>query len=72
MTRSLALIGLLAYICGSFLLALLYPQSVSAFLLFEASLLLLYYMPVQAKVKLTLAALVLILLMPLLGTINGY
>jgi branched-chain amino acid transport system permease protein len=70
--RFLAPIGSLAYIVGSFLLAVLYPQSVLAFLLFEASLLLLYYIPAQAKVKLTLAALVLIVLMPLLGTINGY
>ncbi|MBF8254691.1 MAG: inner-membrane translocator [Deltaproteobacteria bacterium] len=72
MIRFLAPIGSLAYIFGSFLLAVLYPQSVLAFLLFEASLLLLYYIPAQAKVKLTLAALVLIVLMPLLGTINGY
>ena len=72
MIRFLVPIGSLAYIFGSFLLAVLYPQSVLAFLLFEASLLLLYYLPAQAKVKLTLAALVLIVLMPLLGTINGY
>jgi len=71
-TRSLAPIGLLAYISGSCLLAILYPQSVLAFLLFEASLLLLYYIPAHAKVKSALAALVLVLLMPLLGAINGY
>ena len=72
MIRFLAPIGSLAYIFGSFLLAVLYPQSVLAFLLFEGSLLLIYVMPASAKIKLTLAALVLIVLMPLLGTINGY
>jgi branched-chain amino acid transport system permease protein len=71
-TPSWAAIWLLAYIIGSCLLAVFYPQSVLAFLLFEASLLLLYYAPAPRKTKWTLAALVLILLMPWLGSVNGY
>ena len=48
MIASLAPLGLCAYIAASCLLAFYFPQSVLAFLLVEASLLLLYYMPVAA------------------------
>jgi branched-chain amino acid transport system permease protein len=64
--------GVLAYILGSSLLAYLYPQSVVAFLLFEASLFLIYYLPVQPKVKFLFSALVLLVLLPILGFINAY
>jgi len=69
---SLAPLGLCAYIAASCLLAFYFPQSVLAFLLVEASLLLLYYMPVAARVKIFLGALVLLVLVPFLGSVNGY
>ena len=72
MNRSVASLGLLAYVAGSCLLAFLYPQSVLAFLLFEASLLLLCYMPAPPRLRFGLGALVLGVLMPLLGSTNGY
>ena len=65
-------IGLLAAILSSFLLAIWFPQSLFAFLLFEASLIAIYYSSIQRKVKLWLGALVLLWLMPILGFINGY
>jgi branched-chain amino acid transport system permease protein len=70
--RLLAPLGLSAYIAASCLLAYIFPQSVLAFLLVEASLLLLYYVPVPRPVKLCLGALVLLVLLPLLGSVNGY
>ena len=72
MISSLAPLGLCAYIAASCLLAFYFPQSVLAFLLVEASLLLLYYVPATAKVKGFLGALVLLVLLPLLGSVNGY
>ena len=51
---------------------LYFPQSVLAFLLVEASLLLVYYARVAARVKLFLGALVLLVLLPFLGSVNGY
>jgi len=69
---SLAPLGLCAYIAASCLLAFYFPQSVLAFLLVEASLLLLYYMAVAARVKIFLVALVLLVLVPFLGSVNGY
>jgi branched-chain amino acid transport system permease protein len=66
------MIGLLAAILSSFLLAIWFPQSLFAFLLFEASLIAIYYSSIQRKVKLWLGALVLLWLMPILGFINGY
>ncbi|MGH7829887.1 MAG: ABC transporter permease subunit, partial [Candidatus Binatia bacterium] len=65
-------IGLLAYIGSSALLVFQFPQSILAFLLFEASLLLIYTVPMRRGVKMFLAAGVLGILMPLVGTINGY
>ena len=67
-----AMTGLLAAILSSFLLAIWFPQSLFAFLLFEASLIAIYYSSIQRKVKLWLGALVLVWLMPILGFINGY
>ncbi len=64
--------GLLVYIAATAWLAFRFPQSVLAFLLFEGSLLFIYYLPAVPKVKLALVGLVLIILLPLLGSINGY
>ncbi len=64
--------GLLIYIAASCLLAFLFPQSVLAFLLVEASLLLLCYVPAPYRSKLYIGALVLLGALPALGWINGY
>ena len=72
MRASVASFGLLAYIAASCVLAFVFPQSVLAFLLVEASLLLLCYVPAPLKIKIYLAALVLLVLIPFLGTFNGY
>ena len=72
MSGSLSSLGLLAYIAASSVLAFVFPQSVLAFLLVEASLLLLCYVPAPLKIKIYLAALVLLVLIPFLGTFNGY
>ncbi len=72
MRASVASFGLLAYIAASCVLAFVFPQSVLAFLLVEASLLLLCYVPAPLKIKIYLAALILLVLIPFLGTFNGY
>jgi branched-chain amino acid transport system permease protein len=69
---SVAPIGVLVYIVVSSVLAYLHPQSVLAFLLFESSLLLIYYLPAQPKMKFILGAVVLLVLLPILGFINAY
>jgi branched-chain amino acid transport system permease protein len=69
---SLWSLGLSVYIAASSVLAFVFPQSVLAFLLVEASLLLLCYVPAPLKIKIYLAALVLLILIPFLGTFNGY
>jgi branched-chain amino acid transport system permease protein len=71
-SSSLPSLGLFAYIAASSVLAFIFPQSVLAFLLVEASLLLLCYVPAPLKIKVYLAALVLLILIPFLGTFNGY
>ena len=72
MSRPWLLAGLCAYIAASCSLAYLFPQSVLAFLLVEASLLLLYYARASDKAKIILGALVLLVLLPALGTVNTY
>lgn len=72
MNRLAATFGLLFYIALTCSVVLLYPQSVLAFLFFELSLLFLCYMPAHREVKIAAGALVLLILMPMLGTINGY
>jgi branched-chain amino acid transport system permease protein len=72
MSRPWILAGLCAYIAASCSLAYLFPQSVLAFLLVEASLLLLYYARASNKAKIILGALVLLVLLPALGTVNAY
>ncbi len=49
-----------------------YPRSLIAFLLFQASILLLYFARMAPWLKLSLGLLALAVLMPILGTINGY
>ncbi len=49
-----------------------FPRSILAFMLFQASILLLYFSRTAPWLKAALAALTLGLLMPILGTINGY
>jgi len=65
-------IALLGSILFSFLLAVRFPQSLFAFLLFEGSLIAIYYSSIPNNLKLWLGALVLLWLMPILGYINGY
>ena len=72
MKRSLAALGLCVYIAASCLLAFFFPQSVLAFLMVEASLLLLYYVDAPRQTKISLGALVLVMLFPILGWANGY
>jgi len=61
-----------AYILITSLLVFYFPQSILAFLLFEASLLLIYYAPIGKPAKKLLAGAVLVILMPLVGSLNGY
>ncbi len=49
-----------------------FPRSILAFMLFQASILLLYFARLHRWLKAGLAGLTLGLLMPVLGTINGY
>ena len=49
-----------------------YPRSIIAFLLFQASILLLYLARIGPRLKGGLGVLTLGVLMPILGTINGY
>lgn len=65
-------LGSIAYIACSSLLVYYHPQSVIAFLLFEASLLVIYYVPLSQRAKWSLSSIVLIFLMPILGGFNGY
>ena len=72
MSQPWALVGFCLYIAASSALAYFFPQSVLAFLLVEASLLLLYYAPLGERAKTILGALVLLVLLPALGTVNAY
>ena len=49
-----------------------YPRSLIAFLLFQTSILLLYLARMARWIKVSLGVLTLAVLMPILGTINGY
>ncbi len=72
MNRSLIVLFLGCYIAASCLLAFFFPRSVLAFLAVEASLLLLYYVAAPRTVKLFFGVIVLVVLLPLLGWMNGY
>src|SRR3990170_159647 len=65
-------LAIIAYIAGSSYLVYSVPRSILAFMLFQGSLLALYYLPIAVRVKVLYAAVTLGLLMPFLGTINGY
>jgi branched-chain amino acid transport system permease protein len=65
-------LGVVGYIAASSALAFAFPRSVLAFLLFEASLLVIYYAPLSDRAKFYLGVLVLLVLLPLLGSVNGY
>ncbi|HEV8310609.1 MAG TPA: branched-chain amino acid ABC transporter permease [Methylomirabilota bacterium] len=62
----------LALIAGSAFLVYAVPRSILAFMAFQASLLVVYYAPLAHRVKMGYAVLALGVLMPVLGTINGY
>ena len=72
MRTGLAHLGVIGYIAASSALAFFFPQSVLAFLLFEASLLVIYYAPFGSRAKFYWGTLVLLVLLPLLGSVNGY
>ncbi len=63
---TVALIGVSVFLVSTF------PQSILAFLLFQSSLLVIYYARFPFALKIGLASVVLGLLMPYLGMINGY
>ena len=63
---SVGLLGVTAYAVSHF------PRSIVAFMLFQASILVLYFARMPAWVKGPLAAVTLIVLMPVVGSINGY
>jgi branched-chain amino acid transport system permease protein len=68
----LAHLGVVSYISASAALVFAFPQSVLAFLCFEASLLVIYYAPINQTTKYSWGTLVLLVLLPLLGSVNGY
>jgi branched-chain amino acid transport system permease protein len=59
-------------ILGSAALVWVAPRSILAFMAFQASLLVVYYVPLPFRAKLVYAALVLGLVMPALGIHNGF
>jgi branched-chain amino acid transport system permease protein len=65
-------LALCGYIAASSLLAFFFPQSGLAFLAFQASLLLLYYVDAPRRTKIALGAVLLLVLLPALGSVNGY
>ena len=65
-------LAIIVYIAGSSYLVYSVPRSVLAFMLFQGSLLALYYLPIAFRAKLAYAGITLGLLMPVLGTVNGY
>jgi branched-chain amino acid transport system permease protein len=66
------LLWVTAFIALSSSLVYLFPRSVLAFLLFQACLLLIYYAEIGRAAQIAFGAVVLGLLMPFLGTVNGY
>jgi branched-chain amino acid transport system permease protein len=63
---------MLGAVLGSAALVYLAPRSILAFMAFQGSLLLLYYVRLPRRPKLALAGLALVILMPFLGTHNPY
>jgi branched-chain amino acid transport system permease protein len=62
----------LGYIAASLWLVYGAPRSLMAFLVFQASILIVYWSRIDARAKLLLTGVVLGLLFPVIGTINGY
>jgi len=71
-SRTLAALGAIVYIAASCLWAYFHPQSVLGFFCFETSLLVLYLAPAPRAVKYCTGAAALLLLLPLLGSVNAY
>jgi branched-chain amino acid transport system permease protein len=65
-------VGVLALLAASGYAVFVFPHSILAFLFFQTSLLALYLAPMRRWLKVLLAALALGVLMPAIGTINGY
>lgn len=72
MSGAPAALALGGYTAASGALVFYFPQSVLAFLAFQASLLLLYYVDAPRQAKMILGALMLFVALPVLGTVNGY
>lgn len=64
--------ALAVYIAVSSALVFFFPHSVLAFLAFQGSLLLLYFIDAPRRLKIAVSGVLLIVLLPILGTINGY
>ena len=72
MTRGVAALAGFLCIAGGSLWAYLYPQSALGVLCFELSLLVLYLIPAPGAVKHSLGAVTVLVLIPLLGSVNAY
>src|SRR5437870_12510253 len=65
-------VGVLVLLAASGYAVSVFPHSILAFLLFQASILALYLAPMRRWLKVALAVLALGVLMPAIGTVNGY
>src|SRR5437870_4763735 len=65
-------VGVLVLLAASGYAVSVFPHSILAFLLFQASILALYLAPMRPWLKVALAVLALGVLMPAIGTVNGY
>ena len=72
MSRAVADFGAAFFVVASCVWAYLYPQSVLGVLCFETSLLAIYLVPARRAVKYFLGAAALLVLLPLLGSVNAY
>lgn len=72
MSIPVAVLGLLVYMAATCALVYVFPQSVLAFLLFEASLFFVYVAAIPTKLKTVIGGLLLLVLMPALGVVNPY
>ncbi|MEK7339050.1 MAG: branched-chain amino acid ABC transporter permease, partial [candidate division NC10 bacterium] len=66
------LLWVAALIALSSTLVYLFPRSILAFILFQTCLLVIYYAEIGRAAQIAFGAVVLGLLMPFLGTVNGY
>jgi branched-chain amino acid transport system permease protein len=70
--RALPAAAAVAAVALSSLAVATFPRSILAFLLFQASLLFVYVAPIGRWLRAALLALALLVLMPLIGSVNGY